>query len=423
MSTATLIEPQARQLPTPPEPSQPAAPAERVHGQVRPPFAAPAGHGRARRAAAWVRRCVAAARTGFNALAFVTVVLPTALATLYFGFIASDVYISESTFVVRSAERPTSSGLMGALLPGAALMGSQDEARLVHHYMRSRDALNELEQTLHLRSAYSGTQIDRLSRFPSWDFDSSDEGFHRYWRDRVSAEADAASSLSILRVSAFDAHTAKRINTELLAMAERLVNRLNERIRADAVRFATAEVQRAERVAGQVAGEVASYRGQNAIFDPDRQTVQQLAQSGRLQDELIAARGQLEQLQAVSPDNPQVAGLRLKVAALQREIGQSDAKVTGPKRSLAQKSAEMQQLSVRQASADRQLGVALAALEQARNDARRQQLYLERISAPHLPDVAAQPRPLRAVLVTLLLGLVAWGLLSLVLTAVREHRN
>ena len=83
----------------------------------------------------------------------------------------------------------------------------------------------------------------------------------------------------------------------------------------------------------------------------------------------------------------------------------------------------MQELTVRQASADRQLGVALTALEQARNDAQRQQLYLERISAPYLPDAASQPRPVRAVLTTFVLGLVAFGLFSLVLTAVREHRD
>jgi capsular polysaccharide transport system permease protein len=366
---------------------------------------------------------LAAARARLDPLMLGAVVAPTLLAGLYYGVLASDVYVSEATFVVRSADRPTPAGVMGALLPGAALGGLQDEARLVHSYMRSRDALQELQAKLPLRQAYSDAAIDRLSRFPTLDFDASEEAFHRYWRDRISVEADAASSLSVLRVQAFDAATAQRISAELLQMAERLVNRLNERIRADAVRLATAEVERAERAAAEVAQELAAFRGRNDVFDPDRQTALQLAQTGRLQEELIAARGQLAQLQAVSPDNPQVATVQSRVALLRREIEQADARVTGPKRSLAQKGAEMQQLTVRQAAADRQLGVALAALEQARAEARRQQLYLERISAPHRPDAPSHPRPLRAVLTTLLLGLVAWGLLALVLGAVREHRS
>ena len=45
------------------------------------------------------------------------VVLPTLAAIVYFGFIAADVYISESRFVVRSPERQTASPL-GMLLKG-----------------------------------------------------------------------------------------------------------------------------------------------------------------------------------------------------------------------------------------------------------------------------------------------------------------
>jgi capsular polysaccharide transport system permease protein len=37
-----------------------------------------------------------------NRLFLLTVVLPTLIAVLYFGFIASDVYLSESRFVVRT---------------------------------------------------------------------------------------------------------------------------------------------------------------------------------------------------------------------------------------------------------------------------------------------------------------------------------
>ena len=366
-----------------------------------------------------------AARLGLllRSLGFLAVVLPTLLSALYFGFIASDQYVSESTFVVRSSDRPAAGGLMGALLPGAAFSGSQDDARVVHSYMRSRDALAELDSRLQLRSKYSSTTVDRLSRFPTLDFDDSAEGFFRYWRDHVSAEPDASSSLSVLRVTAFDGATAQQVNTELLNLAEALVNRLNERIRTDALRLATAELARAEKQAGDVARDLAGFRSRNEVYDPDRQSALQLVANGKLQEELLVARSQLTELRAVSPDNPRVATMQERVVALEREIGQGNARVTGAQKSLAQQAAGIQQLQVRQASADRQLAVALAALEQARNNAHRQQLYLERIASPNLPDVAAFPRPVRAVLTTLVLGLVAWGLLLLVFTAVREHRD
>jgi capsular polysaccharide transport system permease protein len=46
-----------------------------------------------------------------NKILWLTVIIPTILASIYFGLIASDVYISESRFVVRSPQRQTQTGL------------------------------------------------------------------------------------------------------------------------------------------------------------------------------------------------------------------------------------------------------------------------------------------------------------------------
>jgi capsular polysaccharide transport system permease protein len=40
-----------------------------------------------------------------------------------------------------------------------------------------------------------------------------------------------------------------------------------------------------------------------------------------------------------------------------------------------------------------------------------------------LPDVAQEPRRLRSVAATFILGLVAWGILSMLLAGVREHQD
>ncbi|MBU2586617.1 MAG: hypothetical protein KJ872_00720, partial [Alphaproteobacteria bacterium] len=78
---------------------------------------------------------------------------------------------------------------------------------------------------------------------------------------------------------------------------------------------------------------------------------------------------------------------------------------------------------LRREFADKQLGIALASLQDARNEARRQQAYVERVSQPSLPDDAVEPRRLRGVLATLIIGLVAWGILTMLLAGVREHKH
>ena len=65
----------------------------------------------------------------------------------------------------------------------------------------------------------------------------------------------------------------------------------------------------------------------------------------------------------------------------------------------------------------------IAALETARSEAQRQQLYLERLVRPNLPDDAVEPRRLRSIATVLILSLIAWGVVSLLVASIREHTD
>src|SRR5688572_29837574 len=78
-----------------------------------------------------------------NPLFIAVVVIPTFLATMYFGFLASDVYISQSQFVVRSPDKPATSGL-GVLLKSVGFSNAGDEIFIAHDFIKSRDALKSL---------------------------------------------------------------------------------------------------------------------------------------------------------------------------------------------------------------------------------------------------------------------------------------
>lgn len=359
---------------------------------------------------------------GVNRLFLLTVVVPTVLAVVYFGLIASDVYISESRFVVRSPERQSSSPL-GSILKGVGFSRAQDDSYTVHDYVLSRDALKELNDKLGLAKAYGSSDVDRFSRFAGLDFDDSFEALYRYYQKKVDVQQDSASSISTLTVRAYTADDAVQINRRLLDLSEELVNRLNERGRQDMIRFAAAEVVDAEAKAKAAALALSDFRNTRGVVDPERQATVQLQQVARLQDELIATKNQLAQLKAFTPQNPQIPSLQLRMRSLQSEIDAETTKVTGGERSLANKAAQYQRLALEREFADRQLASALMSLEQARNEAQRKQVYLERIVQPSTPDIAMEPRRLRNIIAAFILGLVAWGVLGMLLAGVREHQD
>jgi capsular polysaccharide transport system permease protein len=143
----------------------------------------------------------------------------------------------------------------------------------------------------------------------------------------------------------------------------------------------------------------------------------------KLQDELIGARMQLLQLRRMAPDNPQVPVLEVRIAGLGEEIEAQLGRVAGNRRSLSATAAQFQRLQLERDFADRQLGAAMTSLQEARNEARRKHAYVERIVQPSMPDEAQEPRRLRGILATFILGLLACGILKMLFAGVREHRD
>ena len=350
-----------------------------------------------------------------------TVIAPTCVAILYYGLFASDVFISESRFLVRSPQHQAQSGLFGEILQGSGLTHSQDDTYSVHDYILSRDALHELDAKLGVRKAFTSKHVDPLNRFPGLYWDDSFEEFYRYYGKHVGVDYDNASSISTLTVRAFTAQDAEQINDLLLQMSERLVNTLNERSRQDLIRYAADEVKIATEKATAAAVAMFEYRSKHEIFAPDQQAALQLESVSKIQEDLIATEAQLAQVRKLSPNNPQITGLESRADTLRHAIATEAAKVTSANGSFSARSPNFERLTVESVFADKQLGVALADLETARNEALRQQLYLERLVQPNLPDRAMEPRRIRSVFTVLLVGLIAWGVVSLLIAAVREH--
>jgi capsular polysaccharide transport system permease protein len=357
-----------------------------------------------------------------NALFAATVVVPTVAATIYFGLLASDVYISQSQFVVRSPSKPAASGL-GVLLKSVGFSNAGDEILITDEYVRSRDALRSLNRDGFVEKSFGNPAISIFNRFNPLGQNGSFEDLYDYYGGKVEVEHDTASSITTLTVKSFDPQVGKRMNAELLELAEGLVNRLNNRGESDLLEFAQREAREAEDEARRASQALAGFRNTQGIVDPEQQATVQLQLVSKLQDELIGARLQLQQLQALAPENPQIPLLRTRIAGLARQIDAEFGRVTGGQRSLSASAVQYQRLTLDREYSDKRLVAALASLQEARNEARRKQAYVERIVLPNLPDEAQEPRRIRGILATLIMGLVAYGILSLLLAGVREHRD
>jgi len=408
---APAANPAQAKAPTPkPAAPEPAAPKPVASSPTPAPLPIPA-------------RSPAPPKTWFqriNKIFLVTVALPTLLVAIYFSFMASDVYISESRFVVRNPQRANVTEF-GALLAGAGFSSSQDDNYTVQSYVLSRDALHELEDKLKLREAYSARNIDMFSRFPGLGWDDSFEALFRHYMEHVTIAYDATSSITTMEVRAYTPEMSRAINELLLQMSERLVNNLNDRSRQDLIVVAKREVKEAEKRAQDASLALVNFRSKGGIFDPAKEAGMLIDNAARLREDLRITETQIAQLKQVAPANPQLATLNQQAARLRDAIAKETAKTLGPGNSLNAKSTAYERLALEKQFSDQELAATLANLEMARNDAARKQLYLERLAQPNMPDTALEPRRIRSVFTVFVVGLLVWGVVSLLVAGVREH--
>lgn len=349
------------------------------------------------------------------------VIVPTFVAFLYFAFFASNVYVSEARFVVRSPSRaaPTS---LGQVLSGSGLAGASEESNAVVEYLESRSALADADRNGLLTRAYTAGSVFVFDRFGGL-LPRNRERFFDYYLGKVEVEPDPTTQVLHLSVSAFDPVQARAINERLLQQSEALVNRLSSRARTDAVAVAEDDARTAQRRARDAAVALASYRNRAGIVDPEKEAESRLQGIAKLEDDLVTVRTQLQQMEQFTPAAPQIPYLRSQVATLQREIAGRRSGVAGGRNSLSAAGARYQVLLLDSELAGKQLAAALMSLQDAHAEARRKRAYVERISSPSLPDYPIRPRRLGGVLAVLVLGLLAWGIASVLFAGIREHRE
>jgi ABC-2 type transport system permease protein/capsular polysaccharide transport system permease protein len=357
-----------------------------------------------------------------NRLFIAVVIVPTIISFIYFGFLANDVYSSEARFVVRSPNKSQGSPLSLMLSGGGLSSGGSDESNSVIEYLQSRRALTEINQDGFVNRAYANDGIFWLDRFGGLG-GTSREQFYRYFLKKLVIVEGTNSQVVHLTVNAYAPKDAQQINSRLLQQAEQLVNSLSRRAQADAISIARAEVAQAEQAARTAATELARFRNQQGIIDPELQAETSLQMIAKVQDELIAARAQLLQLETYTPAATQIPFLRAQVRALEREIERQMGTIAGGNRSLSTAATRYQELQFNSEAAGKLLTAALASLQEAQAEARRKRAYIERIADPSLPDYATRPLRVRNIIATFVLGLLAWGVLSMLMVGIREHRD
>lgn len=358
--------------------------------------------------AGWARRPV-----------FWLAVLPIVLSSLYFGLIATDMYVSSAEMTVRSSKAFSSEGASGLLASATSLMGQSTDLYVVNEYIRSQDLMRLLESEIGLRSHYSSRNADIFSRLKR---DATDEELLKYYQSAVSVSIDSVSGIIKLKVRAYDAGTAHRLAQKIIKYSEALVNRMSERAVKDTLGLAQSEMERAEARVNIARLKIKQFRLAHADFNPTASTTATMGILAGLEGDQAKASAELSQLRSfMREDSPQVVTAKSKVAALAGQIAAEQSRLTGGGNGKTGAVLQYEELATEYDFAQRMLDGARQALEQSRVQAQAKTRYLEAFVQPNLPEEATYPERLLGIGLTIVLSFLGFGLITLAWAAIKEH--
>ena len=354
------------------------------------------------------------------------VLLPLAAAGAYLYGYAADQYVTEFRFTVRHQSplrMDTTSSSASLLMGGGAALAVINDSQIVIQYLKSRQIIDDIAAAgVDLDAIYAGRDKDFFAHLRRG---APVEERLRDWRGMVDPFFDMSTGIVSVQVRAFRPEDARLVATSVLGLAEKLVNDISDRSHSDVLVYARQEAADSEAKLQAAQAALSVYRNRNSVLFPEMAATASTTTGNFVEQNLIQAKTSFNSQLAmgVSRDALQMRMLANRIIAMETELRGVTTRLTRSDgdASLASVLSEYSVLKVSEEIAAKVYERALIALQEARNTANEQGVYLAAFVRPALPQDSIYPVRWRIMLETALVGFAAWCLLQLLYHGIRDH--
>lgn len=343
------------------------------------------------------------------------------LASAYWLVFASNRYVSEANVIIRKTDSVGAPSFdLGMLVSGVATVDRANQL-LLRDYLLSVDMLKKLDESLDLRTHYSSSDHDLVSRM--WFQDASLEWFHRHYLRRVEVEFDDFSGVLRIKVQAYNPEMAQAITQQLVQEGERYMNVLGHEMAQVQVNFLVTQVDQAQERFQKASQDLLNYQNKAGLLSPQATAESINAIVAALEGQRAQLQTQLASLpKTLDKDHPNILMLKQSLRAVDAQIKEEKLKLATPSGgTLNAYVEEFYRLEMNVKFTQELYKSSLTALEKGRIDATRMLEKVSVLQSATLPEYPMEPRRLYNTLVTLLLGLILAGILKLLKSIVQDH--
>lgn len=342
-------------------------------------------------------------------------VVPTLIASIYYGAIAADQYVTEVRFAVRSSEQGGFEALSG--LGGLIDAGQSRDAQIIGEYVRSRAMLEEVQKKFDLHRLFDRDDFDFFGKM---DRTSTAEEVLEFWRGQIHINIDKTSGLVTLEVRAFTPQDSLALAQAVVEASEAMVNHLFRRKEVDAQNKATEELERAKSRLEAAVGALRDARNRLGVLDVDIAAKAYGEIMTMLRGELAKNEQEIDGLARDAQDAPQLGSLRARAESLRKQIRAYEQALAGGPGSvdgadvatLATRAALLAEKDMDVKIARSEYAGAVSVYERARMTLESQRAYLLTHVTPRLAEKSLYPKRWFMWGAALFLSFLAWAIVA-----------
>lgn len=348
------------------------------------------------------------------------VLVLTLLAAIYYGLIASDRYVTHAQIYVKSTQ--SSSMVLPNLGMITGVGGQAQDALLLRSYIVSNDMALVLDEKLNLRGHFSDSQWDFISRMGE---NPGREDFLSYFRKRVHVHIDAESSILTVRGEGFTPEFSQQLVAAVLEEAERYLNSVSQKIAEQEISFIERQLAQNQSRMESARQAMINFQNENGLLSPGAKGAALQEVMNSLETELVQLRTEKKTLQAYLNERaPQIVTINSRIASVEAQLAEEEGKLAArDTSSINEINAEYELLKQSFAFTQELYQASLTSLEQAKVESYHKLKHLVVVEAPSMPDKAIEPRRLYNLVSLFVFLSLAYGIVTMILATIREHRD
>lgn len=349
--------------------------------------------------------------------------IPSVLAALYYSFIAADQYVAEARFSVTSGSQTGLEALSS--ISSMLNVGQSEDGQIIAEYVKSRTIVDEVQKRLDLRHIFNPGTYDLIAEAPK---DFTIEEFVKYWKSQVKITVDRTGGLVTLTVRTFSPEDSLSLSKEIIAISERMVNRLTRRNQENALEEADRELTLSKTRLEKSVTAMRDARIAAGVLDVDLTAAGYTEIVTKLQISLSKLETQINSLTSSNiAKSPQLVPLQAQANALRQQIASYESRLTGAigangnTKALAAQAGVLSDRAIELSIAQDEYKMAVASYESARLSMEKQRSYLMVYVQPSLPEEAIYPRRFLMWATISAVAFLLWALVAGLAILVRDN--